>query len=241
MHLITRRKACVLIAAGLTAPLRAETPTPPKFGTFSIVARDPETGELGVAVQSRVVAVGAVVPYAKAGIGDIATQAFANPRYGSEGLKLLGNGNKPQQTIDSLTKSDPQSAERQLGVISATGETATFTGKNCMDWAGGLTGENHAVQGNILTGPEVVDAMSKAFLASNGNLADRLIDALAAGQAAGGDKRGQQAAALLVVRDGWGYGGANDRYIDLRVDDHPQPITELSRIQKIHHQLFGRK
>lgn len=240
MNVITRRKSCLLLAAGLTAGLRGNEPVP-RFGTFSIVARDPETGELGVAVQSRVVAVGAIVPYAKAGVGAIATQAFANPTYGPEGLRLLGEGRKPKEVIEALTSADSKSAERQLGMISASGEVANFTGSGCMEWAGGRTGKDHAVQGNILTGPEVVAAMTKSFESTTGPLAVRLIDALAAGQAAGGDKRGKQAAAVLVVREGWGYAGGNDRYVDLRVDDHPEPIEELRRIHGLHAKLFGRK
>lgn len=240
MNVITRRKSCLLLAAGLAATLKAQESIP-RFGTFSIVARDPETGELGVAVQSRVVAVGAIVPYAKAGVGAIATQAFANPTYGPDGLRMMGEGMKPQQVIEALTSADPKSAERQVGMINAAGDVANFTGSGCMEWAGGRTGKDFAVQGNILTGPEVVEAMAKSFEATNGELAVRLIDALAAGQAAGGDKRGKQAAAVLVVREGWGYAGGNDRYVDLRVDDHPEPIEELRRIQKIHARLFGRK
>jgi len=148
---------------------------------------------------------------------------------------------KPQAVIEALTSADEGADERQVAVISATGETANYTGAKCMDWAGGRTGKHYAVQGNILTGPEVVQAMADSFESTTGPLAVRLIDALAAAQAAGGDKRGQQAAAVLVVREGWGYGGGNDRYVDLRVDDHETPIEELRRIYHLHARLFGRK
>lgn len=240
MNLLTRRKSCALLAAGLAASLRGVADVP-RCGTFSIVARDPETGELGVAVQSRVVGVGAIVPYAKAGVGAVATQAFANPKYGPEGLRLLSEGLKPEQVIKTLTGEDEGAEERQVAVLSADGAVANFTGSKCMDWAGGRTGRNFAAQGNILTGPEVVEAMASSFESTSGPLAVRLVDALAAGQAVGGDRRGQQAAALLVVREGWGYGGGNDRYVDLRVDDHERPIEELRRIYHLHARLFGRK
>lgn len=230
----------MLLASGLAASLRGVADVP-RCGTFSIVACDPETSELGVAVQSRVVGVGAIVPYAKAGVGAVATQAFANPKYGPEGLRLLSEGLKPEEVIKTLTGADEGAEERQVAVLSADGAVANFTGSKCMDWAGGRTGRNFAVQGNILTGPEVVEAMAASFASTSGPLALRLIDALAAAQAAGGDRRGQQAAALLVVREGWGYGGGNDRYVDLRVDDHERPIEELRRIYHLHARLFGRK
>jgi uncharacterized Ntn-hydrolase superfamily protein len=240
MNVFTRRQ---LLLTTLIGPLRTAVgaPTVPRFGTFSIVARDPETEELGVAVQSRVVAVGAVVPYAVAGVGAVATQAYANPRYGPDALRLLSAGDKPTQIIAKLTAADEKADERQLAVLSANGEVANFTGTKCMDWAGHRAGKNYSVQGNILTGPEVLLAMAKAFEYSTGTLAQRMLDSLAAGQAAGGDRRGQQAAALLVVREGWGYAGLNDRYVDLRVDDHERPIEELQRIYGLHQKLFGRK
>lgn len=240
MNLITRRKLCQWLTLGLGAELAA-SPATPRFGTFSIVAYDPETEELGVAVQSRVVGVGAIVPYARAGVGAVATQAFANPKYGPVGLRLLGDGMKAEEVIKTLTAADDGADERQVAVISAKGEAANFTGAKCMEWAGGMTGKHYAVQGNILTGPEVVKAMAASFESTTGALALRMIDALAAGQAAGGDKRGQQAAAVLVVREGWGYAGGNDRYVDLRVDDHETPIEELRRVYHLHHRLFGRK
>jgi len=204
--------------------------------TFSIVALDPETGDLGVAVESRFFAVGSVVPWAKAGVGAIASQAFANTTFGPKGLELLGNGLPAQEVLDLLVKGDPQSDRRQVGIVDAKGRTATWTGGKCNPWAGGRTGKNYTVQGNILTGKEVVEAMASTFEATAGlPLPDRLVKALAAGQAAGGDSRGQQSAALLVVRDKGGYAGFNDRYIDLRVDDSPHPIEELQRLLDLHH------
>jgi uncharacterized Ntn-hydrolase superfamily protein len=191
-------------------------------------------------VQSKFLGVGAVVPWAKAGVGAIATQSFANTTYEPRGLELLAAGKSPQEVIDELTKDDRGKAQRQVGIVSAKGEAATFSGEGCMDWAGGLTGEHFCVQGNILAGEDVVFAMAKGFEESDGDdLGERLIDALAAGQAAGGDKRGMQSAALYIVRDGWGYGGMNDRYRDVRVDDHEKPIDELRRIYRLHKQVFG--
>ena len=213
----------------------------PIVATFSIVACDPATGELGVAVQSKFVAVGAVVPYAKAGIGAVATQALANTTYGPDGLKLLSEGKSPAEVITLLTGADPAKSQRQVGIIDSKGASVTFTGDRCIGWAGGIAGKNYAVQGNILTGEEVVKAMAKAFEQSKGEFAQRLIDALRAGQAAGGDKRGRQSAALLVVQEGAGYSGLNDRKRDLRVDDHPQPIEELQRIYELHKNLFPDK
>lgn len=203
--------------------------------TFSIVAFDPETGDLGVAVQSKFFAVGTVVPFAEAGVGAIATQSLANTTYGPRGLELLRAGNQPQAVIDMLVAEDAQAAARQVGVIDASGRAATFTGNECLDWAGGRAGDNYSVQGNILAGPGVVDAMAGAFEQAAGDLATRMVAALAAGQEAGGDVRGRQSAALLVVREGAGYGGFSDRYIDLRVDDHPTPIRELGRLLDLRH------
>ncbi|KPJ61312.1 MAG: hypothetical protein AMJ46_02830 [Latescibacteria bacterium DG_63] len=205
--------------------------------TFSIVAFDPETGDLGAAVQSKFFAVGTVVPWAKAGIGAIATQAFANTTYGPGGLKLLAEGRSPQEVIDALTSSDEERERRQVGVVDAKGNAATFTGKECFAWAGGRTGENYAVQGNILTGEEVATAMCEGFEKAQGELADKLLAALEAGQAAGGDSRGKQSAALVVAREAGGYGSFNDRYIDIRVDDHKQPIKELGRLLQMQHSI----
>lgn len=202
--------------------------------TFSIVARDIQTGELGIAVQSKFLAVGAVVPWARAGVGAIATQALANTSYGTLGLELLASGRSARQTLDALLENDPGRSDRQVGIIAATGEPVTYTGSQCFSWAGGITGEHFACQGNILVGEDTVQAMARTFEQIGGPLCDRLIAALAAGQAAGGDSRGQQSAALLVVRDRGGYGGFNDRFIDLRVDDHPAPIAELQRLLQLH-------
>ena len=209
----------------------------PTVATFSIVAYDPNTKELGIAVQSKVVSVGCVVPWAKAGVGAIATQASANTSYGPEGLKLLEQGLDPNEVIKKLTAVDKDAAHRQIGIVDAKGRVVSFTGAKCIPWAGNKTGKYYTVQGNILTGPEVIQEMAKAFEKSKGELGSRLIDALDAGQAAGGDKRGKQAAALYIVREGWGYGG-NDRYRDIRVDDNPEPIKELRRIYEIHKQVF---
>ncbi len=201
--------------------------------TFSIVAYDPETGDLGVAVQSKFLAVGAVVPYARANVGAVATQSYANLLYGPQGLALLEQGLAPEEVIQRLTEADPDARLRQVGIVDARGRAAAFTGEGCFPWAGHRVGPNVAVQGNILVGPETVDAMYETFLSARGDLADRLVAALAAGQEAGGDRRGQQSAALLVVREGGSYGGYTDRYIDLRVDDHPQPIAELARLLRL--------
>lgn len=210
------------------------------ISTFSIVARDEQTGELGVAVQSKFVAVGSVVPYAKAGIGAVASQAWGNPRYGPIGLELLASGKPALEAVDLMTSADPHRNNRQLAIIGTEGNASIFTGQECMDWAGGKTGKNYAVQGNLLTGKDVIHAMSREFEEANGTLAERMIASLHAGQKAGGDKRGRQSAALLVVREGWGYGGLNDRFRDLRVDDHPSPIKELERIYYIHRRIFPR-
>jgi uncharacterized Ntn-hydrolase superfamily protein len=195
-------------------------------------------GELGVAVQSKFIAVGAVVPWARAGVGAVATQAHANTSYGPDGLRYLGEGLSPQEALDRLTEADKDAALRQVGIVDAQGRAATFTGAECTAWAGGRTGANYAAQGNILVSAATVDAMASTFEAATGPLAERLLAALAAGQAAGGDSRGQQAAALLVVREGGGYGGHNDRYLDLRVDDHIAPIEELRRVYDLYSLYF---
>jgi len=202
--------------------------------TFSIVARDPQKGELGIAVQSKFLGVGAVVPWAKAGIGAIATQSWANTSYGPHGLDLLENGLSADQVLTQLTQNDENRARRQVGIVSVTGKPATYTGEECFPWAGGYIGEHFACQGNILVGEDTVLAMVRTFEETSGLLCDRLIAALAAGQEAGGDSRGQQSAALLVVKEKGGYEGFNDRFIDLRVDDHPHPIDELRRILQLH-------
>lgn len=209
--------------------------------TFSIVAYDPNTQEWGVAVQSRFLAVGAVVPWAKAGVGAIATQSYANTTFGPRGLELLERGKSAQEVLDILIESDPGRDKRQVGIVDAQGNAANFTGEGCFDWAGGVTGPNFTVQGNILVSEETVQAMAETFIEAEGSLAHRLLEALEGGQAAGGDSRGQQSAALLVVQEGAGYGGFNDVKIDLRVDDHEEPISELKRIYQVHQALFAKR
>lgn len=206
--------------------------------TFSIVAIDLASGDLGIAVASKFLAVGAVVPWASAGVGAVATQSYANTAFGPEGLHLLSMGTPPQMALEKLLADDMERAKRQVGLVDAHGHAATYTGSECHAWAGGRTGSGYACQGNILAGPGVVDALAEIFEATSGPLAERLVAALAAGQAAGGDSRGQQSAALIVVRAGGGYAGFNDRYIDLRVDDHPTPIGELRRLLSIHNLYF---
>jgi len=210
--------------------------------TFSVVGFDPATGELGVAVQSKFFNVGSVVPWAQAEVGAIATQSYANVAYGKDGLALLLDGKSAQQTMEALTKADAGRNKRQLGVVDARGGAASFTGSECNEWAGHHVGSNYCVQGNLLTGPEVIEAMKTAFEASRAqpgtHLEDWLMASLEAGQAAGGDKRGRQSAALLVVRKDAGFGGANDRFIDLQVEDHPTPIQELKRLLELHKQFF---
>jgi uncharacterized Ntn-hydrolase superfamily protein len=198
--------------------------------TFSIVARDPANGDLGVALASRFLAAGAMTMYARAGVGAIASQALANTGYGPRGLELLAAGREPVDVVRRLTGADEAREHRQLGLVGADGRSATYTGASCMDWAGGWAGEDLAVQGNILAGPEVVQAMLAAFRTGARPFPELLVEALAAGEAAGGDRRGKQAAALLVVREGGGYGGLDDRWIDLRVDDHEAPVAELARL-----------
>ena len=198
--------------------------------TFSIVARDPATGDLGVATASKFLAVGAVVPAAEAGVGAVATQSYANTSYGPRTLSALKQ-NIPLTFIhQAFAETDSEHAQRQYGLVDANGDSLTFTGDACHPWAGGKHGEGYAAQGNLLTGPEVVDALVETFLESKEAFPERLLTALAAGDAAGGDKRGRQSAALLVVRVEGGYGGLNDRYIDLRIDDHEDPVGELRRL-----------
>jgi uncharacterized Ntn-hydrolase superfamily protein len=208
--------------------------------TFSLVACDLEAGQWGVTVASKFPAVGAVVPWAQGGVGAIATQSYANVTYGPDGLGLLASGLSAQQTVERLTGPDDQRDQRQLGVVDARGGSATFSGPGCMDWAGGRTGPCFAAQGNILTGPEVVDALVETFLATDGSLAERLLAALLAGDRAGGDRRGRQGAAVIVRQKDAGYGGNNDILIDLRVDDHADPVPELIRIHGVYDLLFGR-
>lgn len=202
----------------------------PAVATFSIVGRDPVTGELGIAVASKFLSVGSVVPWAAFGAGAVATQSYANTTFGPAGLALLREGRSAQEALDHLLADDPGAAQRQAGMVDKEGRTATFTGPDCLPWAGGVAGENFAAQGNLLAGEGVVTAMADAFTATGGDLAGRLTAALAAGDAAGGDSRGRQSAALYIVKEKGGYGGMNDRYLDLRVDDHPQPVGELQRL-----------
>ena len=208
--------------------------------TYSIVACDLDQGEWGVAVQSRFLAVGSVVPRAPPTAGAVATQSYANPRYGPEGLALLRQGLAASDVVHRLTDADDGRDERQLGVVDANGNAATFTGSGCHDWAGGRTGAGYAAQGNILVSGDTVDALAETFDASTGSLAGRLLESLTAAQAAGGDRRGQQSASLLVVRRDGGYAGLSDIVLDLRVDDHETPIEELRRLFVLHDQLFGK-
>jgi len=207
--------------------------------TFSIVAFDPEANSLGVAVQSKFLAVGSVVPWARAGVGAVATQAMANYNYGPRGLELMAHEKAAEEAVEALISADEEREHRQVGVVDGQGRAATFTGSECFEWAGGITGEHYAAQGNILVGGETVEAMARTYEEMDGDLATRLLSALDAGQAAGGDSRGKQSAALLVAREGGGYGGDNDRVVDLRVDDHPDPIEELIRIRDLHTLYFG--
>jgi uncharacterized Ntn-hydrolase superfamily protein len=208
--------------------------------TFSIVARDPASGDLGVAVASRFLAVGAVVPWARAHVGAIATQALANVAYGPDGLAALAAGGSAEEVLAALTAADDGRGDRQAGIVDACGRSATYTGTGCLTWAGGRTGDGVAVQGNILTGPDVVETVIETHLGSTVPFPDRLLEALLAGDRAGGDARGRQSAALLVVRAGGGYGGADDRWLDLRVDDHPDPVPELQRILGVWRLLYER-
>ncbi|MET8640216.1 DUF1028 domain-containing protein [Streptomyces sp. NPDC004675] len=206
--------------------------------TFSIVARSGRA--LGIAVASKFLAVGAVVPAAEAGAGAMATQAAANLRYLPQGLALLRTGVQPADVVAGLVAADRERAHRQVGIVGPEGPGATYTGEECLDWAGGTAGDGYAIQGNILTGPEVVEAMESAWLSSPQEALDRrLLAVLAAGDAAGGDHRGRQSAALYVVSPGAGYGGGSDVACDLRVDDHPDPVGELRRLRDVHELLFG--
>jgi uncharacterized Ntn-hydrolase superfamily protein len=213
---------------------------PPVVATYSIAACDPVAGQWGVATESKFLAVGSVVPWAKPGAGAVATQAYANPRYGPDGLGLLGEGLSAEEVVERLTAADEGRDQRQLGVVDSNAGSATFTGAACMEWAGGVTGTGYAAQGNILVSAATVDALAASFQASAGRpLAERLLDALAAAQSSGGDRRGQQSAALLVVEHNAGYAGLSDSVVDLRVDDHAAPVEELARLYRSHQALFG--
>ncbi len=223
----------IIVIGLLFVPVQAKTgenPNETSVATFSIVARDAETGEIGVAVASRFFAVGHVVPWAKAGIGAVATQSFMNTSFGWRGLELLERGLTPEEIVKVLTRNDDNPEQRQFGIVSADGKSATYTGKKCLAWAGGRNGPGYAIQGNILAGEAVVIGMEEAFLKTKGTLAERLYAALLAGEKNGGDSRGKQSAALLVVKEKAGYGGYTDRAIDIRVDDHAEPFIELGRL-----------
>lgn len=208
--------------------------------TYSICACDLEAQQWGVAVQSKFLAVGSVVPWAEPLVGAIATQAYANPRYGPDGLVLLREGLSADETVRRLTDADEDRAQRQLGIVDGEGRAATHTGVDCNEWAGGRTGAGYAAQGNILVSAETVDALAETFEATTGKpLVARLLDCLDAAQAAGGDSRGQQSAAILVVGPDQGYAGLSDVFVDLRVDDHERPLDELRRLFGIHEELFG--
>jgi uncharacterized Ntn-hydrolase superfamily protein len=206
----------------------------PRFGTFSIVAHDRARDEWGVAVQSRFISVGAVVPWAQANVGAIATQALANVHYGPDGLALLASGTAAPDVVRRLTDADPKREHRQVGLVDRDGQAAAFTGKECLEWAGHVVGDGYACQGNILFAPAVVEAMARSFESTPGDLPERLLAALAAGQREGGDRRGMQSAALLIVRADGGYDAGSDRWVDVRVDDHPSPIEELRRVFKLY-------
>lgn len=229
MHALTARFGLgVLVVAALGGVVHA---APPQPSTFSIAAADPGAGEVGVAVASRFFAVGAVVPWARAGVGAVATQANANTTSGPRGLELLSLGLTPEETVKVLLRTDSGNNARQVGIVSAAGDSATYSGPGCTPWAGGRKGPSYAVQGNILAVENVVVAMESAFLASKGKpLAERLFAALMAGDAAGGDSRGKQSAAILVCRERAGFNGFTDRAVDIRVDDSPEPFVEIGRL-----------
>ena len=208
--------------------------------TFSIVAHDPQNKEWGVAVQSKVLAAASVVSWAQANAGAVATQAWANGSWGPRGLELLSRGLSAQEVVAHLVRSDENREHRQLGIVDANGEAAAYTGSQCLDWAGHVVGEGYTCQGNILASQATAEAMATRFESTAGPLSERLVDALRAAQAAGGDRRGRQSAGVLVVKEGGGYGGHTDRYIDLRVDDHQEPIEELARLLDMHQLYFGK-
>lgn len=230
----------LLLFLALGVELRAADP---EVHTFSIVAFDPATGDLGVAVESKYFGVGSVVPWARAGVGAVATQSRAKVSFGPEGLRLMEDGKSPREALDALLAADPQREQRQVGLIDAQGRTAAHTGAECFAFAGHREGKNYSVQGNLLASETVLTAMAEAYERAQKDegteLADWLLAALTAGQSAGGDRRGQQSAALLVVRAAGGPGGDNDRYCDLRVEDHPTPIAELTRLRVLHRDFYS--
>ena len=210
------------------------------LSTFSIVGADPEAGDVGVAVQSKFLAVGAIVPWARGGVGAAAVQAFPDVTVGPRALDLLATGVDPDAVLDELVRADPMAAQRQTGLVAADGRSASHTGAGCFDHKGSVTGPGYAVQGNVLAGPEVLSAMETAFLDHRGPLAHRLLAGLQAGQDAGGEKRGMESAALVVARPGGGYGGNHDRLVDLRVDHHDDPITRLAELLEVRDFYFDR-
>jgi uncharacterized Ntn-hydrolase superfamily protein len=211
------------------------------IATYSIAACDVGAREWGVAVQSKFLAVGAAVPYADPEVGAIATQALANLAYGPSGLELLRLGKSADQVVAELVAADPEREHRQVGIVDGAGRAASYTGASCLDWAGGVTGDGYAAQGNILVSSETVAALGRTFeVGKDRPLAERLLASIGAAQAAGGDRRGQQSASLLVVRKSGGYGGMSDRVVDLRVDDHATPVVEIERLYQIHQRLFGK-
>jgi uncharacterized Ntn-hydrolase superfamily protein len=212
----------------------------PCVATYSIAACDLDAGQWGVAVQSKFLSVGSVVPWAEPEVGAVATQAYANPRYGPDGLALLRQGLAAGEVVERLTGADEGRADRQVGVVDGRGRAASFTGDECLEWAGGRTGEGYAAQGNILVSAATVDALAETFERTAGRpLAERLLNCLDAAQAAGGDRRGQQSASLLVVERDGGYAGLSDVVVDLRVEDHARPLEELRRLWGLHRELFG--
>ncbi|UCZ54161.1 DUF1028 domain-containing protein [Bacillus shivajii] len=212
----------------------------PFVATFSIIGFDPETKEWGIAVQSKFLGVGAVVPWAKAEVGAVATQSFANTAFGPQGLELLEKGFTPEEVVEKLIENDEDRALRQFAIIDINGNSAAYTGENCYDWAGHRQGTYCTAQGNILVSEKTVDALVETFEQTSGTLSERLLEALDAAQSAGGDSRGKQSAALFVVQQEGGYGGYNDRKYDLRVDDHPEPIKEIKRLFDLHELYFSR-
>jgi len=245
--------ASLLFAIAFVAGfLISSQPSEPLINTFSIAAVDLKTGDVGVAVQSKFPNVRPVVPWAEVGVGAVATQSFVNVSYGPRGLTLMRNGASAEQALRILIETDERRDDRQVGIVDAKGNAASWTGKECFDWAGGragesiggkgvvVTGKGFVAQGNILTGRETIDAMAKTFELTSGSLADRLVAALVAGGKAGGDRRGEQSAALLIKRKGGGYDGTTDDYIDISVYDHPRPLQELERLYEIHKLFFFR-
>ena len=235
----------LVLALGWPLDGQNARPASPLVNTFSIVAFNPASGELGVAVQSKYFGVGSVVPWAQAGVGAVATQSHAKIGYGPDGLKLMAAGKSAREALESLTSADQRRANRQVAMIDAKGTSAVYTGPECNPWAGHHEGKGFVVQGNLLANEQVIPAMAEAFekarTAASGEFADWLVAALEAAQAAGGDRRGQQSAALLVVKAGAGPGGDNDRFIDLRVEDHAEPIRELGRLLRVHKTFYGRE